>query len=261
LSLPKVRIGGYGVTRLVLGSNPFLGFSHFSQARSRWLRGYFTVDRVVEVMRRCQELGVNAVVGPADEKLFQALEEAGKASGERMTWISTTYGKPDPGQQSREIRWLAGRGAEICLIHAGYTDTHHVQAENRVVGLEELLKLVRDLGMVPGVSTHNPQTVRTCERAGYDTEAYILPINTTGYLCPTEPSQVSRLIRGVEKTFVAIKPLASGRITPYEGLSYAYAAVKDRDTVALGISSVEEAEEDISLVKGLLKATREPREE
>ena len=49
MSLPKVRIGGYGVTRLVLGSNPFLGFSHFSQARSRWLRGYFTVDRVVEV--------------------------------------------------------------------------------------------------------------------------------------------------------------------------------------------------------------------
>ena len=84
MSLPRVKIAGYYVSRLVLGSNPFLGFSHFSSARDKWFRRYFTVERMVEVMERCLKLGVNAVVGPADEKLFKALEALKEAFGGEM---------------------------------------------------------------------------------------------------------------------------------------------------------------------------------
>ena len=112
--------------------------------------------------------------------------------------------------------------------------------------------MIRSLGMAPGVSTHRPEAIITCDEAGYDVEAYILPINVIGFLCPVETSWTSNVIKRTSKTVIAIKPLASGRITPYEGLGYSYNAIKDRDVVAVGASSVEEAEEDIAIAKQII---------
>ena len=52
--------------------------------------------------------------------------------------------------------------------------------------------------------------------------------------------------------FRALKPLGAGRIFPKEGLRFAYNNIKEKDVVALGIMSVEEAEEDVNIVKKIL---------
>jgi len=38
---PMTTVGGVAVSRVIIGTNSFLGYSHMSQARDRWLREYF----------------------------------------------------------------------------------------------------------------------------------------------------------------------------------------------------------------------------
>lgn len=252
MSLPIVEIGGYKISKLVCGTNSFLGFSHFSYAKDTFLKRYFTIERIAEVMKVCLEKGINAFVGPADQKLADARKMVEDETGERMIWISTTYGHKEKEKQIEEIKWLAQQKAEICLIHASYTDSHLISGDNKIEGIEELLSLIREGGMVPGLSTHRPDTLPSAEAGGYDVECYILPLNVAGFLCAVETNWQSQIIRQTPKPVIIIKPLASGRLMPYEALSYVLANCKPNDPIAIGFMNREEVEEDVGIVEMLL---------
>ena len=42
-----------------MGGNPIYGHSHFNKLYSQHLKDYHTPDRVVELVRACQQAGVN----------------------------------------------------------------------------------------------------------------------------------------------------------------------------------------------------------
>jgi hypothetical protein len=231
---------------MLCGSNTFFGCSHFSGARDAWLRRYFTVERIYEVLEKCSSYGVNGVVSGPQPKLYEAIQMLKKNTGRDTAWVMTCGGATLQ-EVEKDMHWAAEHKVTICMTHPCYTDPHLIKSENRIVGIEKFLANVRKLGMVPGVSTHRPETIVACDAAGYDAETYILPINAIGFLCAVETPWTSRLIRNAKKPVICIKPLAAGRIMPYEGLSYVYGAIKPRDTVAVGFLSPEEAEEDIKI--------------
>jgi hypothetical protein len=252
MSFPTTSIGGHTVSRLACGSNCFNGFSHFSPSRDAWLRRYMTAERIVEVLAKCSELGVNCLVSSARENMHEALVEHERATGRHLVWISTSNGSPSFDDQMSDIEHCGEWGAEICLIHCGYTDTHLRVADRSVEGLDRLLARVRELGMVPGVSTHRPDTLPACEAAGYDAECYILPLNVIGFLSNLESNWVAHIIRSTPKPVINIKPLAAGRVMPFEGLNFCYRSIKPVDLVAVGLLSPEEAEEDIGIARDIL---------
>ena len=55
MDLPKVRFGNHMITRLICGGNPFCGNSHYSDDMNRDMAQYYTPERVVEVLKRCEE--------------------------------------------------------------------------------------------------------------------------------------------------------------------------------------------------------------
>jgi len=252
MTIPTTTIAGRQVSRLVCGSNTFLGFSHFSAARDAWLKQHFDTRRIVDVLAAASEMGVNGLVGPADERLHLALEQHRRETKRDIAWIATTYGHTEIEAQERELRLLAGWGAPICLIHASYTDTHLFTARRRIEGMERLLGRARELGMAPGVSTHRPETLPTCDAAGYDVECYILPLNAAGFLCSVETNWVAKIIRETPQPVVCIKPLAAGRLMPFEGLNFVYHAIKPADTVAIGLLGPEEAREDLTIAAEIM---------
>lgn len=255
--IPQVALAGHEISRLICGTNCFLGFSHMSEARDLWLKRYFTLERIVEVLTACSESGINAIVGPADPKLAEALKEHDRRTGIRLHWIATTYGDRELIREKEEIAWLAEQGAEYCLIQAGYTDSNLFTSEKIVKGLDELIYAIRKHGMAPGVSTHRPETLNVCEEAGYGLALYILPINIIGFLSPVETNWVSDIIKNTPKPVVAIKPLASGRVMPEDGLRFAFNAIKDTDVVAVGLMGPEEVKEDAALAAGILAGRSE----
>lgn len=252
MEMPKTKIGDIEISRMICGSNTFHGFSHFSAARDNWLRQYFTRERTYELLEACIRLGMNAVVSGLREDFYEILQELERNTGHHMVWICTPGGRTakelEPG-----IRWCADHGVEICMPHQVYTDNNLIPAQNRIDGAEEVLGLIRSLGMIPGWSTHRPETIVVSDSAGYDVEAYIQPYNSIGFLCAVETDWVAQVINRTPKPVICIKPLGAGRIMPPTGLSFVYGSIKPIDTVCIGVLSPQEAEEDARIAVSIME--------
>ena len=252
MNMPVTSIGGVEVSRIICGSNTFFGFSHFSAARDSWLRRYFDVPRIVEVMAKCAEFGVNCVLSGPVSEMHEAIQELERQTGHHMVWMCTP-GMRNDDDLSDGIKWCADRGVEICMPHVSFTDVRLNIAKNQIEGIEPYLEQIRSLGMVPGLSTHRPETIVIGDSAEYDVETYIQPFNVVGFLNPLETDWVARLIRKTPKPVVCIKPLAAGRVMPEPGLGFVFRNNKPIDPVAVGFLSPEEAEEDIKIALAIME--------
>ncbi|NOZ20815.1 MAG: hypothetical protein GXP25_06970 [Planctomycetes bacterium] len=255
MKLPTTAIGGIEISRMICGSNPFFGFSHFTQARSTWQKRYFTVERIAEVLEKCTEFGINAVISGMMDKMHEAIQIVQDKTGGKIHWICTPGGALE--ECKKGVQWCAEHDVTFCLPHPSFTDAQLVRGENKIIGVEEITKMTRGLGMIPGVSTHRPETPGICDKAGYDVETYVQIINVLGFLCSVETPWQSSVIRNAKKPCICIKPLAAGRVTPHEGLPYVYSVIAPKDTVAVGFLCPEEVEEDVKIVMNVIGQAKE----
>lgn len=89
MTVPMVNFFGQEVSRLICGSNPFLGYSYRSPAHNKWQRRTFTRERISEVLEKCLEVGINTLLGNMDDDrtLPRALNLLERRTGSRMKWI------------------------------------------------------------------------------------------------------------------------------------------------------------------------------
>ena len=250
---PMTKIRDLSVSRLMVGSNMFFGFSHFSDARSEWLKKHFTNERIAEVLAACMEEGLNTVVSGPQPRLYEAIQMAKKATKREMNWVVTPGGGgPVGGTIEEQVRWCADHDGKVCMPHTGWTDSRLLIHENRIAELEPVLALIRKLGMATGLSTHRPEVLVVGEKAGYDLDCYIQPYNSIGFLCSVETDWTGNVIRNTPKPVICIKPFGAGRIMPITGFPFVYGSIKAIDPVCFGAMSVEEAKEDIALARQIL---------
>ncbi len=260
MTFPMTRIEDVAISRLMVGTNWFLGYSHFSAAKSRWIKEYMTVDRIVEIMCVFAREGINTVMSMQNPTMQEAIRRVKMETGVAMEWVCTPSGEHVddllPGiEESAEL------GARFCMPHQHWTDGNLVVNEKRIIGLERVTERIRDLGMIPGLSTHRPETVRVCDDAGYDVATYIQLYNSLGFLCQVETDWIAKVINGTPKPVMCIKPLAAGRVLPTTGLNFVYNTVKPTDTVCIGTMSVYEAQDDIRIARGILDGQAEGERE
>ena len=259
MSFPMTNIGGIEVSRLLCGTNPFAGFSHFSAARDNWLKAHFTAEKKLEVLEVCRQEGINCTLGGHDESYYHVLQEHERQTGHHWVWMCTPGGQTLE-ELKEEIRWCADHGAEICMPHQNFTDNRLLMSENRIVDGPEALQFIRDMGMIPGWSAHRPEVILVSDENDYDVETYITPYNATGFLCQVETDWTGKVIREAKKPVTIIKPLGAGRILPPTGLTFVYNTCKDVDTVAVGFMGPEEAKEDIDIARDLIEGRQSEHE-
>jgi len=255
-TLPMTQIGSYSISRVLCGTNCFFGHSHFSAARSNWLRRYFSMDRIVEVMCAAAEEGVNGTISADLPEMAEAIARVKKLTGVQYIWMATPGGK-NLEELKQGIQRSAELGAHFCLPHVSYTDNHLLVAKQRIEGAEEIIAMTRELGMGTGWSTHRPETIVVSDAAKYDADTYVQPFNAIGFLCSVETDWIAHIIRNAQKPVVCIKPLGAGRIMPPTGLPFVFHNCKPNDTVAIGFMSVEEVQEDIKIVRNILEGAQE----
>ena len=250
-AIPEIDIEGVKVPKLLIGINSLLGWSHTSIGRDRWIRRYFTSRRIARVFETCIDLGVHGVLGPVWPRLVKAIRIAEEETGQRMTFISTTIG--DPEETEKQLEMLKDLYSPVCCIHGGWTDSWPVQ-DNRLVGFEKYLRMIRKAGLVPGVACHSGERLRMVDDGGYDVSVFATPVNKLGFYMSPSKNSILEAVRRTQKKVIAIKPLGSGRFDEGkipEWLEW----VLSQDGVSaicVGFMSKEEAEEDIAYVKDLL---------
>ena len=115
------------------------------------------------------------------------------------------------------------------------------------------LQMIRDRGMIPGLSTHMPETPVYADASGLDVATYIQIYNAAGFLMQIEVDWVQRMIWNAKKPVIAIKPLAAGRLPPLVGLAFSWSTIRDRDMVCVGTFSAYEAAEVLELSLSVLE--------
>src|SRR5208283_4607053 len=57
--LPTVSLGSQRVSRLIVGSNPIYGYSHFNHLYDQHMLEWFTDERIVKLLLDCEKAGIN----------------------------------------------------------------------------------------------------------------------------------------------------------------------------------------------------------
>ena len=78
--------------------------------------------------------------------------------------------------------------------------------------------MIRDRGMLPGLSTHMPETITYADASDLDVDTYIAIYNAAGFLMHLEADWVHRIIWSAKHPVITIKPMAAGRLLPLVGL-------------------------------------------
>ena len=146
----KVRFGDIEITRLVIGGNPFSGFSHQGPERDREMLDYYTVDKIKAALRKAEEAGVNTFFGRTDRHVRRLLREYWQEGG-TIQWVGQTAS--ELGDQLRAIRDAAKDCAVGAYIHGGQVDHWFAQGEFDM--LEASLETMRECGVVAGFAGHS----------------------------------------------------------------------------------------------------------
>ena len=254
---PRTLVGGLSLPRLVIGSNWFLGYSHASAAKDKFLQEYQTRDRITAVLTAFVELGVDAVMGPALDRLDEAVCEAEQRSGRAILrlytpWFELNPPGEAPANAARAFDECAAMRAAICLPHQSVTDVLVDRREGVIRDLGQYTRLIRERGMAPGLSTRMPETVVYADKTGVDVETYIQIYNAAGFLMTLEADWALRVITQARRPVITIKPLAGGRLLPLVGLAFVWSTLRDQDLVTIGTTTPDEAREVVELSLDLL---------
>jgi len=249
---PRTEIGGVAVSRMVAGSNWLLGFSHQTHAKTCWIKQYQTRERIAEVLKAFLAGGIDVAMAPPSPLFAEALADAQEALGRKMHWIVTPNFElgaegPDWDAAAREFDTCAGWGATFCWPHQCVTDRLHDPLTGVIRHMDRLCRMIRQRGMIPGLSSHTPQVIIAADRTDLDVASYITIYNAAGFLMQVEIDWVLKVIQGARKPVTTIKPMAAGRVMPYVGLPFVWATLRDCDLVTVGVTTSDEAREDIEI--------------
>lgn len=254
---PRTNVGGVSLPRMIIGSNWFLGYSHTSLAKDNFIKEYQNRERITEVLTVFLEHGIDAVMAPLSQHLEDATCAAEDRTGRHMIRILTpTFNIQPDGSPEDEPEPVLDRckklGATFCMPHQCVTDALLDRMQGVIRDLDQYTKMIRERGMIPGLSTHMPETVVFADNMGADVETYIQLYNAAGFLMQVEADWVMRIIRNAHKPVMTIKPLAAGRLLPVVGLAFVWNTIREQDMVTVGTTTPDEAREVIELSLDLL---------
>jgi hypothetical protein len=222
--LPTVKLGSHAVTRLIVGGNPVYGYSHFNKLLSQHQSTWHTPERVVELLKRCEQAGINTWQNSYAERTLQDLEHFREAGG-KLNWLC--LGKPDWDRHPEHIDDAARHKPIGIAPHGALGERLHRQ--KKLTELTDLLKRIRDKGVLVGLSAHNPALIELAEEKGWDVDYYMcclyyltrprdefakllgkdLPLGEI-YL-PSDPPRMFKVVRATRKPCLVYKVLAAGR--------------------------------------------------
>jgi len=260
-AFPRTAVGGVSLPRMLIGTNWFLGFSHQTAARDNFIREYHKDPRTIaDVMAVFLAAGVDAVMGLFTRPILeQACQEAEQRTGKRILRIDTPglaftkSGELDLDGTARILDQSAAVNAAFLLPHQGTTDRLLDRTTRRIRQMDAVCKMIRERGMVPGLSTHMPEASVYADESGLDVETYIQIYNALGFLMQIEVDWVHRMIWSCQKPVICIKPMAAGRCLPLVGMAFAWSTLRDQDMVCVGTLTADEARELIDLSWSILE--------
>ena len=264
--LPTVMLGSHRVTRLIVGSNPIYGYSHFNKQYDQHLLEWFTDERVVKLLLDCEKAGINTWQASFHLNMKRQFPKI-RGAGCNIQFICLAW----PYDQQN---WARGGTPEDIL--KGTIQCAQAAAEFKPIGIAfhgfatdalyragkiDLVKTfvnkVHDLGSAAAISTHNPKILDTLHEKGFANDFYMTGLHyitrhpedwmkeigahplDEGWI-DSDPPKMAEAIRRVDKPALVYKVLAAGRKCGSEeekrqAIDWAYKNIKPIDATIIGL--------------------------
>ena len=258
---PRTNVEGLSLSRMIIGTNWLAGWSHRSPSADEMIKEtHAKADSIVPMLETFQSVGVDTIMGPFSQTpaICRALELAREKTGKDFIMIDTPIINVHDTHEARkeaETVIKKGRelGASISLIHHSSAEQLVNKCKQTMDRLEDYTYMIREAGMIPGLSAHMPELIVYSDMNGYDVQTYIQIYNCLGFLMQVEIETVNQIIHDAKKPVMTIKPMAAGRCTPFVGLNFSWATIRDCDMVTVGCFNAREALEDIEISMAALE--------
>lgn len=251
-ALPMIKLGSHDVTRLIIGSNPFNGYSYGIYSLDHHMREWSTEENIAKTLRMAEQSGINTHQFSYNPKGMAGLKRH-QAEGGKLNWI--LLGGGEMKDNLALIPQTAKLGPLGIVHHGGVTDQRFRAGE--IDKVHTFLKTVRQSGVLVGLSTHDPKIIEYVEERNWDIDFYMacfyqfsrtkeeikqmlgeLPLGKV--FLEGDPARMCKVIRATKKTCLGFKILAAGRSaeSPKEldaAFRFAFGNIKPNDAVIVGM--------------------------
>jgi hypothetical protein len=234
VSLPTVRLGTLEVSRFILGSNPFWGYSHKSAQLDEEMKRHYTDERIMQILDEAAECGLTALASPPDERWVNLWARYLEKGGRLKIWISQCHGNPE--QMHEEINRSIKAGAEAIFIQGLRVEEQFGQGNFEV--LRSWIEQIKEAGLPAGAAAHWPEVHPELERRKFPTDFYyqcFYNVSKSSDYSAAERERAMDTIKGLKKPVIAYKILAAGRLPASEGFEFAFNHIARKDGVCVGI--------------------------
>jgi len=247
-TLPTIQLGPHRVSRLVAGSNPILGYSYMGPHTDRQMKEYFTTERTVEFLQRCERAGITAHQYSTPDRAAPYLRML-RERGSKLQMICLHSERP-------KIQEAIDQAQPIAMVHHGGA-TDRLFSEGKSARVHDYVKAVHDKGLLAGVSAHNPDCIKRIADEGWEVDLFMtcfyfvtrkmvhkdLEVPTLDMVYPffkDDPKAMTQVIRQVKQPCLAFKILGAGRLcsseqTVQDAFRFAFENIKPTDGVIVGM--------------------------
>jgi hypothetical protein len=241
--LGATRLGDLEVSRLIIGGNPFSGFSHQTPARDDEMRHWYSSARIKDALREAESIGVNAHIGRADHHVMRFLMEYWDEGG-TIRWIAQTC--PELGEIQRGVHNAIQGGASACYVHGGVMD--HLFANQQLDSVRPATDMIRGAGLPAGIACHNPHVLDWAEDQ-LDVDFYMcsyynsahrdknaeLQSGQAEWFHDADRSTMTARIAGLSRPAIHYKVLAAGRNDPADAFDVVAEHLRPQDACCVGV--------------------------
>jgi hypothetical protein len=272
--MPMVRFGKNQVSRLIVGSNTLGGLSHLSTMIDIEMQAWHTPERLMQVFKHCEELGINC------NESGRHIPEYNAQHGGKM--LFTLRGSARLGTETAARPWVHPRDiakqGPFAIMHqgAGENGTDAWWRKGQLGAVREYCKMIRDTGVLVAVTSHRPEVFKEIESQDWDVDFYMTCVYKYGRtqaeweksfgsnpgMMPAEiyhtkegssehyggetafargdPAEMFKVIQQTRKPCFVYKILASGRLCEKpefveSAFKEAFANIKPTDAVVVGM--------------------------
>jgi hypothetical protein len=255
--LPAIKLGTLEVSRFLLGSNPFWGYSHKNPQLDEEMKTWHTDERIIQICDEAARCGLTTIVSAPDQRWLDLWARYRAGGGKLTVWVAQCHG---PGaQMTEEIDRAVKGGAKAVFIQGHRVEQQFEKGKFDV--LRAWLDRIKNAGLPGGFAAHWPNIHPELEKRKFPTDFYFqCCYNITRPNPMGEPyheadrKAAMETIAQIEKPVVAYKILGAGRLRAADGFEQAFNSIRRKDGVCAGIwakEAIDQIRENATLTEML----------
>jgi hypothetical protein len=237
--LPTVDFCGLEITKMIIGANPFGGFSHQNDERDRHMREYHTQERILETWDRATTAGINTMCTNNETPHIVEAVKTYFAAGGNLQWIAQVNAHDNPDMIDA-VDKVVEMGCAALYFHGELMD--EVARADEKEMFRGWVAHAKSKGVVTGSAGHAPATHWWINEMDV-VDFHAVPFFDCGSIHEglgdrfrlSDMAPAIEFIQKVSKPCIAYKILAAGRIEAKMGIEYALEQIKPNDIINVGM--------------------------